>query len=128
MALRPGLCAALEIEVGEADTALAVGSGDVPVLATPRLVALAEQATVRAVREQLPAGHTSVGTDVVLHHRRPSGPGAAVTITARLRELDGARLTFQVAAYQAGTLVAEGTVRRVIVDRAAFLDRVYRSD
>jgi len=104
-----------------------VGSGDVPVLATPRLVALAEQATVRAVREQLPAGYTSVGTEVVLRHRRYSGPGAAVTITARLSELDGARLTLHVAAHQAGTLIAEGTVRRVIVDRAAFLERARRT-
>jgi predicted thioesterase len=83
---------------------------------------------VRVVRGQLPTGHTSVGTEVVLHHRRPSGSGAAVMITARLSELDGARLTFHVAAHQAGMLIAEGTIRRMIVDRAAFLDRVRSTD
>lgn len=121
MTLSAGLSAELELEVREADTASVIGSGDVPVLATPRLVALAEQATVRAIAEHLPAGQTTVGTEVSLRHRRPSGVGAVVTLTARLVEVDGARLMFEVAADQEGKSIAEGTVRRAIVDRDAFL-------
>lgn len=124
MSLRAGLSAVVELEVREADTAPAVGSGDVPVLATPRLVALAEQATVQAVAEHLPAGQTTVGTEVALRHRRPSAVGAVITVTARLVDVDSARLRFEIAADQDGESIADGSVRRVVVDRDAFLARV----
>jgi fluoroacetyl-CoA thioesterase len=126
MTLQPGLSAAFEVEVQDTDTALAVGSGDVEVLATPRVVALAERATVQAVADHLPPGHTSVGTEVLLRHRRATLPGAVVAVSAHLTEVDGSRLTFTVAAHENGTLVADGTVRRMVVERDAFMDRVRR--
>ena len=69
--LQPGLCAVVTLVVGEADTAMALRTGDVAVLATPRLVALAEEATVRAVEGQLPEGTTTVGYRVQVDHLAP---------------------------------------------------------
>ncbi|WP_227982380.1 thioesterase family protein [Nocardia spumae] len=123
MKLRPGLEAEFSVEVTAADTAVALGSGDVDVLATPRIVALAEEATVRAVRDALPHGRTSVGTEVSVRHRRPSPPGTMLTIGARLVEVDGPRLTFRVVAHVGEVLVADGTVRRTVVERRDFLAR-----
>lgn len=126
--LVPGLSAQFEIEVGDADTATALGSGDLPVLATPRVVALLERATVRAVADQLADGQTSVGVEVSVRHRRPSLPGARIAVAARLVDLDGNHLGFRVEAYEAGTLVADGTVRRVIVDHDRFMSRAAKAD
>lgn len=125
--LRPGLSAEFDTEVGHSDTAVAVGSGDVEVLGTPRVVALLEQATVRAVSGYLSAGHTSVGIEVTVRHRRPSLPGALIRVTAELVQVDGRRLEFCVAAYEAGSVVADGMVRRVVVDRDAFLVNAARA-
>jgi fluoroacetyl-CoA thioesterase len=123
MALEPGLSASVALTVTEADTAQALGSGDVPVLATPRLIALAEAATVRATARHLPSGATTVGTRVELAHLAPTAIGGTVTVTAELSTVDGRRLTFAVSAADGGTPVAEGTVERVLVDRTRFLSR-----
>lgn len=107
--------------VGPADTATAVGSGDVAVLATPRLLAWLEAATVAAARDRLPEGTTSVGSRVELEHLAPSPVGATVAVRAELAAADGRRLTFDVEARHAdGTVVARGRVVRVIVDRSRF--------
>ena len=120
-----GQRAEITVVVGEADTATALGSGDVPVLATPRLLALAEAATVRAVAGVLAPGQTSVGTSIRLEHTAASPVGMRVTVTAELTAVDGRRLTFRVeAADAAGTVAGLGTVERVVVDRATFLARL----
>ncbi|HEY2522887.1 MAG TPA: hotdog domain-containing protein [Streptosporangiaceae bacterium] len=120
-----GRRAEITVVVGEADTATALGSGDVPVLATPRLLALAEAATVRAVAGVLAPGQTSVGTSIRLEHTAASPVGMRVTVVAELTAVDGRRLTFRVeAADAAGTVAGLGTVERVVVDRAAFLARL----
>ncbi len=62
--MQPGLTAEMTLEVTMDDTADAVGSGDVPVLATPRLIALCEAATVAAIAGQLPEGSTTVGARI----------------------------------------------------------------
>lgn len=121
MALEPGLAASVALTVTDADTAQALGSGDVPVLATPRLVALAEAATVRATARHLPPGATTVGTLVSLSHLAPTAVGRTVTVNVELSTVDGRRLTFAVSAEQDGAPVAEGTIQRVLVDRSAFL-------
>ena len=109
--------------VTPADTALALGSGDVEVLATPRLLAWCEAATVAALA--LPPGRTSVGTRVSLDHLAPTPVGGSVTVTATLEHEDGRLVRFSVAASDGlGRLVATGEVTRVVVDRARFLARV----
>jgi len=118
--LRPGLNATVSLMVGSADLAPAFGSGDVPVLATPRLLALCEAATVAAVATHLAPGETTVGARVELDHLAPSPEGATVEAAAVLEAVDGRRLTFGVTAHQGGREVARGRVIRVRVDRAGF--------
>ena len=107
------------------DTAAAVGSGDVPVLATPRLIAWLEAATVRAAARFTSAGQTTVGTAVRLEHRRATPVGGSVDVVAEVRHHAGRRLTFAVQAVDAsGTVVAAGEIDRVVVDRDRFLGEV----
>jgi fluoroacetyl-CoA thioesterase len=121
MTLEPGLEAALRYTVTEADTAAAVGSGEVPVLATPRVLALAEQATMAAVAGALDAGATTVGTRVELDHLAPSLVGAEVAVDAVLERVAGRRLVFAVRLRDGDRPVASGRVTRVVVDTADFL-------
>src|SRR5580700_9301400 len=100
MALAPGLRSVVRIVVAGTDTAVALGSGDVPVLGTPRLLALAEAAAAAAVRPALEPGQTSVGTSAVLEHKRPSPLGAEVVVEAELTEVDDRRLVFSFRARQ----------------------------
>jgi fluoroacetyl-CoA thioesterase len=125
MELTIGRQAEVTVETGPRDTAAALGSGDVPVLGTPRLLALAEAATVQALDGALTPGQTSVGTSVRLEHTAASPVGMRVTVTAQLTGVDGRRVTFAVEAVDAGgTVVGLGTVERVVVDRAKFLARL----
>jgi len=121
MALAPGLEAAFRHTVTEADTAAAVGSGEVPVLATPRVLALAERATVAAVAGALEAGATTVGTRVELDHLAPSPVGAEVAVQAVLERVEGRRLVFSVRLLEGDREMARGLVTRVVVDAAAFV-------
>lgn len=113
-------------EVTEADTAASVGSGDVPVLATPRLIAWLEAATVRAAGPFITTAQTTVGTAVRIEHRRATPVGGRVEISATPpAAADGHRLTFVVhATDDTGKTVAAGEIDRVIVDRVRFLDRL----
>ena len=122
--MQPGLTAEITLGVSERHTASAVGSGDVPVLATPRLIALCEEATVAAVAGQLPDGSTTVGTRVECDHTKPSFVGDVVTARATLVDVDARRLQFTVTvADQTGAAVAVVRVWRVVVDRDRFLNR-----
>ncbi|MDA8369640.1 MAG: thioesterase [Nocardiopsaceae bacterium] len=121
MAVNEGLRGSAELVVSQEDTAAALGSGDVPVLGTPRALALAEAATVAAVADRLEAGRTTVGTEVALTHTAATPVGARVRAEALLRLVDGKRLVFDVAVAQDNRTVARGTVERVIVDRDRFL-------
>jgi len=114
--------------VTAADTAASLGSGDVPVLATPRLVAWLEAATVAALAGDLVEGSTSVGTHVDVRHLAASLVGSVVTVRAELTAQDGRTATFAVSAHQQGgtgeqVTVAAGEVTRVVVDRDRFLSR-----
>ncbi|MEO3887374.1 hotdog domain-containing protein [Nonomuraea sp. B5E05] len=121
MTLAPGLRAQSLIVVEMDDTAKSVGSGDVPVLATPRLLALAEAATVRAVERHLAPGQTSVGTRVELEHVAASPLGTRVQLGVELTRVDGRRLIFAFEAHDEHSVVGKGTIERVLVDRARFL-------
>ncbi|TDC03100.1 thioesterase [Nonomuraea longispora] len=121
MTLAPGLRAQSLLVVEMDDTAKSVGSGDVPVLATPRLLALAEAATVRAVERHLAPGQTSVGTRVELEHVAASPLGTRVRVGVELTRVDGRRLTFAFEAHDEHAVVGKGTIERVVVDRVRFL-------
>lgn len=113
-------------QVTDADTATALGSGDVPVLATPRLIAWMEAATMRSAVRFLGAGQTTVGVEVRIAHRRATPVGGSVRITATpAGEVAGRRLTFAVQATDdSGDVVAVGEIDRAIVDRGRFLAAV----
>jgi predicted thioesterase len=117
--------ASVRLDVAEADTARALGSGDLLVLGTPRLIALAEEATVAAAGSRVGAGQTTVGTRVRFDHLRATPVGGAVTATAELVYEDGRLLRFSVAAHDAeGRLVGEGEITRVVVDVERFLAKL----
>lgn len=110
----------MRYEVTDDDTALALGSGDVTVLATPRLIAWLEAASVAEAASHLRPGQTTVGAAVRVRHRRPTPVGGTVEVYARLTT-DGDRLTFDVSAVDGdGHTVADGEIDRVVVDRADF--------
>ena len=126
-----GLRATVTAEVTGADTAEALGSGDLPVLGTPRLVALAEAACVAAVAPQLDPGQTTVGTAVSLEHKRPSRIGTSLEVEAELTEIIGRRLVFIFIAYGPGegdeAVIGAGRAERVLVDADRFLARANRA-
>lgn len=109
--------------VSELDTAAALGSGDVPVLATPRLIAWLEAAAVTATTPHLSPGSTTVGTHVAVDHLAATPVGGVVLAAARVTGVEGSRLTFDVEATETGAVVARGTHTRVIVDRDRFVSR-----
>ena len=123
MDITAGLTATLERTVTEEDTAAAVGSGSLPVLGTPVLLAWCEAATCAALEPALPDGRTSVGTRVSLEHMAPSLVGAVLSVTASTVHVDGKLVRFSVAARQEGKLVGSGEITRVVVDAERFLSR-----
>jgi len=122
--------ATLSFTVGEADTAAAVGSGSLPVLGTPRLLAWCEAATCAAIEPDLAEGETSVGTRVELEHLGATPVGGSVEVTARVVHTDGRLRRFAVSARNVGAdgrpgkLVGSGEVTRVVVDAERFLGRL----
>jgi predicted thioesterase len=119
----PGTAARVELTVTDADTAQAFGSGDVPVLATPRVLALAEAATVAATARQMPGGVTTVGTRAEIEHRVATPLGHTVTATATLGKVDGRKLLFEVIVRDGDQVVAEVRVERVLLDRQRFIEK-----
>ena len=121
-----GRTATLTFTVGEQDTAIAVGSGTLPVLATPRLLAWCEAATCAALEPGLAEGSTSVGTRVSLEHLAASAVGQEVEVTATEAYADGRLRRFTVAARNVpgGAVAGSGEVTRVVVDAARFLARL----
>lgn len=123
--LAPGMTARVELTVTDSDTAQAMGSGDVPVLGTPRVLALVEAATVAATAARMTPGTTTVGTRIELDHRAPTAVGHTVVALAQLAKVDGRRLLFEVTVTEGAQTVAEGRVERVLVDRHQFLTKAF---
>jgi fluoroacetyl-CoA thioesterase len=123
--VQPGAQALVRHQVTPADTARALGSGDLEVLATPRLLAWCEHATVQALAGRLAATESTVGTRMELTHQRATAVGAEVTVRADLVHVDGRLLRFDVVAETGdGTVLGHGQVTRVVVDRDRFLARL----
>jgi fluoroacetyl-CoA thioesterase len=124
-ALAAGLASHASYVVTERDTASVLGSGSLPVLATPRLLAWLEAVCCRAVDEVLPPGSSSVGTRMSLEHLAASPVGATVTCRATVVHVDGRLVRFELVATRAdGSPVAHGELTRVVVDAQRFLGRV----
>lgn len=127
MELQPGLSARVELTVTDADTAQTLGSGDVPVLGTPRVLALCEAATVAATAAKLTPGTTTVGVRVELDHRAATPIGVTAVAEARLAKVDGRRLLFEVTVRERDgeVVIADGRVERIVVVRSRFLEKAF---
>ena len=113
-----------ELVVTDAVTAIALGSGDLPVLATPAMMALMENAAMLAVRDALPEGCTTVGGHIESSHLKPTKVGEKVEAVAEVVKVDGKKIFFKVAAYCGDALLGEGTHLRFVVDREKFMSRL----
>ncbi len=119
--LEKGLSATSKVVVSVANTACTMGSGDLEVFATPAMVALMENAAMKAVAAALPDGSTTVGSEMNCSHIKPSKVGATITATAVLTEAEGRKLTFTVGASDEQGIIGEGVHTRFVVDRERFM-------
>ncbi len=119
-----GLTHTSQLTVTEAVTAIEMGSGDMPVLATPAMMALMENAAMLAVADHLPEGSTTVGGHIASSHIKPSKLGDTVTATATVTRVDGKKIEFKLEARSGETLLGEGTHLRFIVDKEKFMSRL----
>ena len=110
--------------VDNSNTAAALGSGDMDVFATPAMVALMENAAMKAVAPHLEQGQTTVGTQITTSHIKASALGATISATATLTAVDGRSLTFSIVASEGDKTIGEGTHTRFIVDRERFLSKL----
>lgn len=115
----------MTLTVDDADTAVSFRSGSVAVLATPRLIALCEEAAFAAVEDAVEAGRTTVGFSVGVDHLRPCAVGTEVTAKATLDRIEGRKLVFTVAVKDHRGLVAAGKITRVIVDLERFMEKTH---
>ena len=113
-----------EVTVEERHLACNVGSGDLPVLATPMMMALMENAAMLCVAGDLDAGQTTVGGFISLSHLKPTPLGATVTATAELISVQGRKLTFKVHAEDGSGVIGEGEHLRFIVDGNGFMSKL----
>lgn len=119
-----GLTYTSTVVVSEVNSALTMGSGDLEVFATPAMVALMENAAMKAVAEELPEGSTTVGAMMDTTHIKPSAMGETISATATLKEVEGRKLTFSVTAGDSKGVIGEGMHVRYIVDRVKFLAKL----
>lgn len=124
MPVKPGLAAEVSFTVTDADTAEALGSGEVPVLGTPRVVGMLEEATVKALEGELGIGETTVGVKIQIEHVAPTAVGATVVASVEVEKVAGRRVTFTASARDERSLIAAGRITRVVVDRERFLDKI----
>ncbi len=122
--LQEGLTHTSQLTVTDAVTAIALGSGDMPVLATPAMLALMENAAMLAVADYLPEGCTTVGGHIAASHVKPSKLGEVVTATATVTRVDGKKIEFKVEARCGDMLLGEGSHLRFIVDKEKFMSRL----
>lgn len=132
-----GLKHTSELTVSEGLTAIQMGSGDMPVLAAPAMMALMERssyarllpkgrknAAMLTVADELQEGCTTVGGHIESSHLRPSKIGDKVSATAEVTKVDGKKIEFKVSAYSGDTLLGEGTHLRFIVDKERFMSKL----
>ena len=118
------MSATSKVVVSVANTACTRGSGDLEVFATPAMVALMENAAMKAVAAALPDGSTTVGSEMNCSHIKPSKVGATITATAVLTEVEGRKLTFTVGASDEQGIIGEGVHTRFVVDRERFMAKL----
>jgi fluoroacetyl-CoA thioesterase len=124
--LTPGLKGFARIHVGVEHTAPSIGSGKVPVLATPVMINVIEAAALAAVEHLLPPGHQSLGIHLDVRHFAATPIGMHVEATAELTAVDGRTLSFKVEARDDKEPIGGGSHQRVVVNVARFDERIHR--
>lgn len=119
--LEEGLTYTQTYRVTEADTAISCESGDLPVLATPRLIALLENASMVCVKNDLTDGDTTVGGYVELSHVKPTAVSSEIVLTAKLERIVGRKLHFVISAREGDKSIGNGSHIRVVVNRERFM-------
>ena len=119
--LKPGLTAEKSDIVSEKNTASALGSGGLEVYSSPAMVALMEGTARSSVDPLLPAGFSTVGTELNIKHLSATPPGMKVTAKSELLEIDGRALSFSIEAFDTAGKIGEGTHKRFIIDNEKFL-------
>lgn len=122
--LEPGLSAEVELTVGVTDTAAHLGSGSLAVFATPALVALMENAAIRALEGNLPPGHSTVGGKIEVCHLAATPVGMRVRAHAELIEVQGRKLNFRIQAWDEVELIGEADHVRFLIEEDTFIERV----
>ena len=115
----------VSIKVGTEDTAKAVGSGTLEVLATPKMIALMEEAAYKCIANDLEAGTTSVGTLMNVKHLSATPVGMDVRACATVTEVDGRRVVFKVEAFDSCGMIGEGIHERFVVAEEKFVTKTY---
>jgi predicted thioesterase len=110
--------------VSENNIALRQGSGSVDVFATPAMIALMEEAAVKAVDNKLPDGYATVGTELNIRHIAATPIGINITVSAKLVEVVGRKLTFEVEAFDELEKIGEGSHTRYIIELKRFKSKV----
>lgn len=121
-----GLKGTAQLLVGPEHTAPFVGSGRIPVLATPVMINVIEAAALNAIEHLLPEGHQSLGTHLDVSHLAATPVGLRVTAIAEVLQSDGRSVTFRVEARDNFEVIGGGTHRRVVVSVARFDARIQR--
>ncbi len=120
----PGLIGRSEMIVKEEDLTSPLGDIQVDILSTPRLIQLLEEAAIEAIKNFIPPGQLSLGTEVKVKHLSATPLGMKVTANAILKGIEKNRLFFRVDAYDEKGKVAEGEHERVLVSKERFLQKV----
>lgn len=114
-----------EISVDETNTADAFGSGNLPVFATPAMIAMMEYTAAKSVAPALAEGQSTVGTLVNVKHLAATPKGMRVSFETEITEIDRRRIVFSVRAFDERGLIGEGVHERFIVDSEKFLSKTY---
>lgn len=122
--LQAGLVGKATTTVTEKNTALAMGSGALPVFATPAMCALMEEAACNTINTCLEPGTGSVGISLNIMHSAPSSIGMVITATAQLTSVEGRKLIFKVEAHDEKGLIGKGSHERFIIDNEKFMAKL----
>ena len=107
-------------------TAEVMGSGTLPVFATPAMVALMENTAAESVEALVGEGNTTVGTVINVKHLSADPTGVEVTCESELVEVDGRRLVFEIKVSDRDGVVGEAHHERFIIDKTRFMDKVQK--
>lgn len=123
MNITKGLCNTIEIVTDSSTSAAQIKSGSLPVLATPVMCALMEQAASELCEKYMDSGSTTVGTQLCIEHLAATAQGVKVKAEAVVTEVDGRKISFSVAAYDNAGIIGKGTHTRFVVFKDRFIDK-----